>query len=70
MLDAGVRALHCAPLRNSLGDVLGVVTMYYRKPTLPLERDKYLLTELARGMARYLQELNSLLLRTSLRVVK
>ena len=24
MLDAGVRALHCAPLRSSLGDVLGV----------------------------------------------
>ena len=44
--------------------------MYCRKPTVPLERDKCLLTELARGMARYLQELNSLLLRTSLRVVK
>ncbi len=70
MLDAGVRALHCAPLRTSLGDNLGVVTMYYQKPTRPLDRDRYALTKLAHSMADYLQDLNSLLYRSSLRVIK
>ncbi len=70
MLDAGARALHCAPIRNRLGDILGVVTLYYQKPTLPLESDKYALSKLARSMASYLQDLNSLLYKTSLRVIK
>lgn len=70
MLDAGVRALHCAPLRTGLGDILGVVTMYYQKPTLPLESDKYAVSKLARSISGYLEDLNSLLPRTSLRVVK
>ncbi len=70
MLDAGVRALHCAPLKSRVGDVLGVVTMYYQQPTLPLESDKYALTKLARSMTAYLQDLNSLLYRTSLRIIK
>lgn len=69
MLDAGVRALHCAPLRDRLGDMLGVVTMYYQRPTLPLDRDKYALTESARGIARYLEELNSVLSKPTLRVI-
>jgi KaiB domain/GAF domain len=70
VLDAGVRALHCAPLMSRLGDVLGVVTVYYRKPTLPFERDKYLLTESARRIARYLQDLSSVLFRMPLQRVK
>ncbi len=69
MLDAGVKALHCAPLRGRLGDILGVVTMYYQKPTLPLDRDKYALTQLARSITRYLEELNSVLSKTTLRIM-
>lgn len=57
MLGAGVRALHCAPFSGRLGDVLGILTMYYLKPTIPLDRDKHALTELARTIGHYLEDL-------------
>jgi circadian clock protein KaiB len=69
MLDAGARALHCAPLRGRLGDMFGVVTLYYQKPTLPLDSDKYALMQLARNMTRYLEELNSVFPKTTLRII-
>jgi circadian clock protein KaiB len=71
MLAAGVRSLHCVPLLGRLGDILGIVTVYCRKPSIPFDRDKYLLTQAAQKIAYYIEQVNSLTFsRAPLRLVE
>lgn len=71
MLAAGVRALHCVPLSGRLGDILGVLTVYYREPTVPFDRDKYLLSQAAQKISFYIEQLKSVnCSRASLRLVE
>lgn len=51
MLGAGIRAVHSTPLVSRGGQVLGVLSMHYRVPHRPAERDLRLLDILARQTA-------------------
>jgi signal transduction histidine kinase len=44
----GVRALHCTPLRAHDGGLLGILTMHFRAPHRPSEREEQLLDLYAR----------------------
>ena len=55
LLRAGVRAVQSTPLRNSAGDLVGMLSTHYRQPGSPDEADLHMLDMLARLAADYVE---------------
>jgi two-component sensor histidine kinase len=55
LLDAQVRALVSTPLMSSKGNILGLLSIHFRKPRVPSERVLRLINLLANQAADYLQ---------------
>jgi len=55
LLDAGVRAVQSTPLLSSTGNLLGMISTYFRIPHRPSERELRLIDLLARQAADYLE---------------
>jgi two-component sensor histidine kinase len=54
LLEAGVRAVTSTPLMSGDGDVLGMISVHFRQPHRPSERELGLIDLLARQAADYL----------------
>ncbi|UXI65842.1 PAS domain-containing protein [Tahibacter amnicola] len=54
LLEGGVRAMHCTPLADGTGAVLGVISVHFCEPHRPSEREMRLLGLLARHAADFL----------------
>src|SRR5207249_6670536 len=55
LLDAGVRAVQSTPFLSSTGNLLGMISTYFRIPHRPSERELRLIDLLARQAADYLE---------------
>ena len=47
LLNAGVQAVQSTPMVSESGELVGVFSTHYRKPTLPSDRDLEIIDQLA-----------------------
>jgi PAS domain S-box-containing protein len=59
LISAGVRAVHSVPLKSTVGNLVGVLSVHYSRPHRPRQRELGFMDLLARQAADYIERKNA-----------